>query len=62
MCPCFQAHASWFLELRTVHCMNRTLYLNTIMEKNGEIEEMNDNMFVFYMSLEQVVGQKNQFR
>lgn len=42
--------------------MNRTLYLNTIMEKNGEIEEMNDNVFVFYMSLEQVVGQKNQFR
>lgn len=32
------------------------------MEKNGEIEEMNDNVFVFYMSLEQVVGQKNQFR
>ena len=62
MCPCVQAHASWFLELRTVHCMNRTLYLNTIMEKNGEIEEMNDNVFVFYMSLEQVVGQKNQFR
>lgn len=62
MCPCFQAHAPWFLELRTVHCMNRTLYLNTIMEKNGEIEEMNDNVFVFYMSLEQVVGQKNQFR